>query len=160
LLEGCPIVARGTLIPRRALVVSEPFGRELDAGAVAAALARGLQRGGAPAPDLCPLPGAPRGGRPAERLAELLAGERFDARMLDSRALVVAARALEPRTLAGSLAFEVATRARQNGVPCYAVTAHDRIDSFDARVLDLQVVLETVDARALARAGRTLAAII
>jgi hypothetical protein len=154
-------VARSTLIPRRALVVSESLGPGLAAGVVAAALARGLQRGGAPAPDLCAIARkGPRAAHPAEHLAGLLAGERFDARMLDSRAVVVAARALDRRRLTGSLAFEVATRARQSGVPCYAVTARDRIDSFDARVLDLQVVLEAADTRALARAGRTLAAIV
>ena len=70
------------------------------------------------------------------------------------------ARSLSRHTLTRTLAFEVATRARQSGVPCYAVAARNGLSSFDARVLDLQVVLEAASAPALARAGRTLAAII
>jgi len=67
---------------------------------------------------------------------------------------------LEEQTLAGSLAFEAATRARQAGVPCYAVTAVNRLNAFDLRILDLQVVLEASTGRALRVAGRRLAAIV
>jgi glycerate kinase len=80
--------------------------------------------------------------------------------MLRSRAVVIAAARLDERTLAGSPAFEIATRARQAGVPAYAVTADDGLDAFDARMLDLQLVLQARDGRALAAAGRRLAGIV
>jgi hypothetical protein len=73
---------------------------------------------------------------------------------------VIAAGRLADDTLAGSLAFEAATRARQGGVPACAVTAHHRLDPFEARIVDLQVVLEAGSARALAAAGRKLATLI
>ena len=55
---------------------------------------------------------------------------------------------LDRGTLAGSPAFEIATRARQAGVPAYAVTGVNELDAFDARMLDLQVILQASDARA------------
>lgn len=148
-------------IPLHVLVVSERLGPGLDAAGAAAALADGLVAGGAPAPDLCPLVTVPRRGAnaPAE-LARLLDAAGLHARMLASRAVVIAVRSLAERTLVASLAFEVATRARQSGVPCYAVTANNRLDSFDARILDLQAVLEAATPRELERAGRELAAIV
>jgi glycerate kinase len=74
--------------------------------------------------------------------------------------VVIAAARLDERTLAGSPAFEIAIRARQSGVPAYAVTAHNGLGAFDARMLDLQLVLEASDARALSAAGRRLAAVV
>lgn len=76
--------------------------------------------------------------------------------MLAARAVVIATHRLDEQTLAGSPAFELATSARQNGVPAYAVTAENNLDPFDARMLDLQVILEVSSARALAAAGRKL----
>ena len=61
------------------------------------------------------------------------------------------------RTLLGSLSFEIASRARQAGVPAYAVTAENALDAFDARILDLQLILQARTGRALQAAGRTLA---
>jgi glycerate kinase len=84
----------------------------------------------------------------------------FDARMRRARAVVLAQWRLQERTLAGSAAFEIATRARQAGVPAYAVTAENTLDAFDARILDLQVILEASTARALAAAGRRLAELV
>jgi hypothetical protein len=142
-------------------VVCERFGPGLAADQVGEALARGLVDGGAPAPDVCALMAVRTGEADvAERIARQLAAASFDARMLDSRAVIVAARSLAPRTLARSLAFEVATRARQAGVPGYAVAARSRLSSFDARVLDLQVVLEAGTAPRLRRAGRSLGEIV
>ncbi len=138
---------RAELIPETLLLASEGFGRALGAEQVAGALARGLARGGRPDVQQCPLGEAP------EDLA-------FDARLRRSRAVVIAAASLDERTLAGSPAFEIATRARQAGVPAYAVTARDRLSAFDARMLDLQLVLEARDPRALARAGRRLASVL
>jgi glycerate 2-kinase len=145
LLEGCPIVAAAPLIPRRALVVSGAFGARLRAEAVGEAIARGLVAGGAPAPGVA-------------ELDELAAD--FDARMRAARAVIVAARELDARAIARSAAFEVATRARQAGVPAYAVTAANRLSSFDTRVFDLQLVLEARTARALTAAGGRLAKVL
>jgi len=74
--------------------------------------------------------------------------------------VVIAVAALRERTLAGSAAFEVATLARQNGVPCYAVAADVALDAFDLRVLDLQLVLEARGQAALRRAGERLAGVL
>ncbi len=90
----------------------------------------------------------------------VLDGLGFDARMLAARAVVLAVQRLRERTLAGSVAFEIATRARQAGVPGYAVAAVDELDSFDARMLDLQVVLTADSRRALRGAGGRLAGIV
>jgi glycerate kinase len=144
-------------IPRATLVATGSFGTRLPAPHVAAAIARGLQAGGLPAPDLCPiaLGEAPRGDMRA-----LLGALDFDARMRRSRAVVLGEWHLAERTLEGSVAFEIATRARQAGVPTYAITAENGLDSFDARILDLQVILLAQSTRALAAAGRRLAAVI
>lgn len=84
----------------------------------------------------------------------------FDERMKVSRAVVIAAPRLDEHTLLGSLPFEVATRARQAGVPCYAVTGENVLALFDARILDLQVVIEARSERSLRGAGRRLAEIL
>jgi glycerate kinase len=72
----------------------------------------------------------------------------------------VAQARLREDTLAGSAAFELATRARQAGVPAFGITAENRLDSLDARILDLQAILEASTARALEAAGRKLASLI
>lgn len=143
-----------TFIPERLLIAAEPFGPALPAARVASAIARGVRAAGRPAPELFPLegPGA-QAGDARERLDAL----GFDALMLPSRAVVVACAHLQERTLAGSMSFEIATRARQAGVPAYAVTACDELDAFDQRMLDLQLVLEARTVRALAAAGGRLA---
>ena len=87
----------------------------------------------------------------------LLQAMDFDARMRAARAVVVGAERLDERTLVGSTVFEIATRARQAGVPAYAVTGENALSLFDARILDLQVILEARDPRALRRAGEKLA---
>lgn len=146
----------GTAIPTRTLILSEPFGERLGAGRAAEALAAGLLEGGAPEPELCPLERPV----PAAHARELLDELGFDVRMRASRALLLTVRRLEESTLAGSLAFEAATRARQSGVPCYAVAAVNRLNAFDMRILDLQMVIEASAPRALRGAGRRLAAVI
>jgi hypothetical protein len=45
-------------------------------------------------------------------------------------------------------------------VPCYAVVGSNQLDSFGARVLDLQVVLEAGTPAQLRAAGRRLAELI
>ena len=45
-------------------------------------------------------------------------------------------------------------------MPAYAITAENELDAFDARILDLQVILEAHDARTLSGAGRRLADLV
>jgi hypothetical protein len=166
LLEGCPIVER---IPRHLLIASVRFGPRLSARGVGEAIARGVTAAGGPAPDLCPLePGVDAPARigsarePAPKRAEptavaaTLAAAGFDRRMRAARAIVIAVPELMERALAGSLAFELATRARQGGVPAFAITAHEALNPFDARMLDLQLILEAGSARSLASAGEQI----
>jgi hypothetical protein len=166
LLEGCPIVR---LIPQRLLIAAGPFGPDLPASVVLAAITRGLQAGGAAEPDPCPLPRPAEAALPAkdaqpspdaDEVRALLDALHFDTRMRSARAVVVCTRRLEERALAGSATFEIATRARQGGVPAYAVTGENRLGPFDTRILDLQVVLVAGSAGALAAAGRKLARLI
>jgi glycerate kinase len=64
----------------------------------------------------------------------------FDRRMLDSLAVVTGEGQLDEQTLQGKALFEVATRCRQSGVPCYAVVAVDALDAFGKRLLNIEVV--------------------
>jgi glycerate kinase len=133
------------VISRTVLVAPEPFGT-LSAARVAAALGRGLRAGDASLEvDLLPVELAVAG---------------FDERMRAARAVVLGAGRLDERTLLGSATFELATRARQAGVPAYAVARENALSLFDARILDLQVVLQAGDTRALRRAGEKLAALV
>jgi glycerate kinase len=145
-----------TLLPRAPLIAAGAFSRQMDAERVAHSLARGLAAGGRPQVDLCLLPGVEED--PA--LRELLVELHFDERMHVARAVIIAAARLHEETLAGSMTFEIATRARQGGVPAYAVTAENELDGFDARLLDLQAIFAARSARALESAGRRLAQIV
>ena len=153
-----PALPREPAIPTTALVASGSLGATLQPARAAQAIARGLQAGGSPAPDLCPLEIEREDERGALR-RELHAID-LDARIHRARALIVACARLDERSLPGSAVFEVATRARQMGVPAYAVTADNRLSLFDARVLDLQTILVAGGARSLAAAGRKLAGLI
>jgi glycerate 2-kinase len=144
------------LIPDRLLLASGPFGPGMSAGRVASAIGRGVRTGGLPEADLCPIPPCEIDGG----MRELLDALDFDARMRRARAVIIGDQHLEERTLAGSVTFEIATRARQGGVPAYAVTAENALDEFDARILDLQVILEASGTRALVAAGRKLAGLV
>jgi glycerate kinase len=81
----------------------------------------------------------------------------FDRRMRASRAVVVGEGRLDRQTLAGKIAGEIATRARQSGVPCHAIVGRCEMDRFDQRILDLQVVLEARTLAELETAGAELA---
>ena len=81
----------------------------------------------------------------------------FDGRMRGARALVVGDGRLERGTLQRRVTGEIATRARQIGVPCHAVAGIDAIDRFDARILDLQAIIEASSIAALEAAGEALA---
>jgi glycerate kinase len=143
------------MISRTLLIVAGEF-TGLSAQRVASAISRGLAGGGWPTEE-CPLEHAER---PPAELRELLHELDLDARMRRARAVVLAERRLREDTLAASATFEIATRARQAGVPAYAVTAENTLSAFDARVLDLQVILEASRERALEEAGRQLAELV
>src|SRR5271166_2116212 len=143
-------------VPTRVLVATGPFGAALSAEQVAAAIDGGLRAGGLDPADLCPLDPVAADG--ALRLQ--LDAVEFDTRMRRSRAVIIGAERLDQRTLAGSVAFEIATRARQGGVPAYAVARESSLGSFEARILDLGEILVAGDRRRLRVAGRKLALMI
>jgi glycerate kinase len=103
----------------------------------------------------------------AELGAELVAGAAFvldavsfDLRLHGARAVVTGEGKLDQQSLAGKLVSEIATRARQTGVPCHAIVGTRELDSFGARVLDLQAVLEASTVAEIEAAGRRLAEVI
>lgn len=107
------------------------------------------------------------GGLWAQLGAELVAGAPFvlnaigfDARMLASRAVVTGEGRLDRQSLVGKVVSEVATRARQSGVPCHAVVGSNALERFDTRILDLQLILEATTLTELHEAGAELGATI
>ena len=81
----------------------------------------------------------------------------FDARMRAARAVVVGEARLDRATLGGRVAGEIAIRARQAGIPCHAVVLRNAIERFDARILDVQAILEAATVAELEAAGERLA---
>jgi hypothetical protein len=130
-------------IPDTLLLAVCALSADMPAARVAETLAKGVRAAGMGEPDLCPIEDGPPAG--------------FNERMRSARAVVLGAERLDPTTLAGSDVFEIATRARQAGVPAYAVTGANELDAFGARMLDLQVILEVHTLRGLAAAGTKLA---
>jgi glycerate 2-kinase len=130
----------------------------------------GLARGMGRDPRGIPMTGAAgglSGGLWAAFGAELVPGAAFvldavgfDARMRAARAVVTGEGCLDSQSLAGKAVSEVATRARQAGVPCHAIVGTRELDSFGARVLDLDTVYEATTLEELEQAGRRLAAIL
>src|SRR5205807_6699276 len=84
----------------------------------------------------------------------------FDRRMRACRAVVTGEGRLDQQSLAGKAVSEVATRARQAGVPCHAIVGQRDLDPFGARILDLQAMLEAGTRSQLRGAGRRLAGLI
>jgi glycerate kinase len=84
----------------------------------------------------------------------------FDARMRAARAVIVGEGRIDEQTLQGKIAGEVATRARQAGVPCFAIVGSSALDAFGARMLDLQRVIEATDLDAIAAAAASLVDVI
>jgi glycerate kinase len=64
------------------------------------------------------------------------------------------------QSLVGKVVSEVATRARQSGVPCHAVVGARELDSMGARILDLDRVIEASTLAQLEAAGRSLAEVV
>jgi glycerate kinase len=107
------------------------------------------------------------GGLWAELGAELVQGAQFildalefDRRMRTARAIVTGEGKLDQQSLAGKVVSEVCTRARQAGVPCHAIVGTRELDSFGARVLDLQAVYEASTTRQISAAARRLADVL
>jgi glycerate 2-kinase len=84
----------------------------------------------------------------------------FDRRMRSARAVVTGEGKLDQQSLAGKLVSEVATRARQAGVPCHAIVGTLELNTFGVRVLDLQAVLAASTLRQISAAARRLADVI
>ncbi len=82
----------------------------------------------------------------------------FDARLRAARAVVVGEGRIDEQTLHGKVAGEIATRARQGGVPAYAVVGANGIDLFAQRILDLGEIREAGTPSELEAAGAALAA--
>jgi glycerate 2-kinase len=146
------------MIPQTLLVAGTAFDERLDAERATNAIVLGLSDGGRLA-EACAIELSAASGSAAENTA-LLVSLDFDVRMRAARAVVLVAARLHEETLAGSITFEIATRARQAGVPAYAVTGEDLLDSFDARILDLQTILQARTHRSLRSAGRKLAELV
>ena len=74
--------------------------------------------------------------------------------------MIVGEGRLDRTSLQGKIAAEVATRARQIGVPAHAIVGSCALERFDARILDLQEILEAVDEAAIAAAAASLIRVI
>jgi glycerate kinase len=152
-------------IPSTILVAPHSFKGTLPAGEVADAIGRGLEQGGwevelCPVVGACPVADPGDGPDPEESAALALDLLDFDRRMLAARAVVTGEGRLDRHSLAGNVLSEVATRARQAGVPCHAIVGERRLDAFGARILDLQAVLVARTPAQLRAAGRRLARLI
>ncbi len=84
----------------------------------------------------------------------------FDSRIRAARAVVTGEGRLDGQSLVGKAVSEVATRARQAGVPCYAIVGRSELDAFGARILDLETIWEAGTLAELRAAGRRLAALL
>ncbi len=111
-------------IPTELLVVADRFDHSLSAAVVSEALRAGLAASGLPA-----------------RVTTLDSPD-YNAQMLAAHAVITGVGHLGAESLTGALLSEVATRARQAGVPCHAVVGSRALDLFELRILDLQLVLE------------------
>lgn len=84
----------------------------------------------------------------------------FGERMLAARAVITGEGQLDQQTLLGKAVGEVATRARQSGVPCHAIVGQMAMTAFDARILDFESVREAGSADAIAVAAESLAPLL
>jgi glycerate kinase len=116
-------------VPTEVLIAPDGFSGALTAREVADALQRGLAASGQPAQ----VSGGVEGG---ERRIPLVTEIRA------ARAVITGMGCLDRHGLMGTFLSEVATSARQSGVPCHAVVGSNRLDLFELRILDLQLVLE------------------
>src|SRR5262245_7437013 len=80
----------------------------------------------------------------------------FDDRMRAARAVIVGEGRIDEQTLQG----KIGGRARQSGVPCFAIVGCNALDAFGARMLDLQRIVEAPDLDAMSAAAASLAEVI
>jgi glycerate kinase len=83
-----------------------------------------------------------------------------DARMRAAQAVIVGEGRIDQQTLAGKLAGELATRARQAGVPCHAIVGTNALDPFGARILDLQTITEARTLEEITAAAEALVPVL
>lgn len=82
----------------------------------------------------------------------------FDRRMRGARAVITGEGRLDFQTLEGKLVGEIGTRARQAGVPLFAVVGRNDLDDFGKRMIDLQQVREASTLEEMEAAGAALGA--
>lgn len=80
----------------------------------------------------------------------------FDDRARAAFAVVTGEGRLDEQTIGGKAVFEVATRCRQAGVPCYAVVGQDALGAFEHRMMNIEVESGTDVERAAGRLARRL----
>jgi glycerate kinase len=80
----------------------------------------------------------------------------FTARMTASRAVITGEGSLDHQTLLGKAVGEVATRARQSGVPCHAIVGRMGMTEFESRILDFESWHEAGTAKQIAAAAASL----
>jgi glycerate kinase len=84
----------------------------------------------------------------------------YDARMRAAAAVIVGEGRLDETSLHGKALGEAATRARQSGVPCFAIVGANALDLFEARILDLQRVVEAPTLKRMETAAASLADVL
>lgn len=109
-------------------------------------------------PDATSGPWVQLGARVVAGAPFVLAALGFDERMRAAHAVIAGSARLDDATLRGGVAGEIATRARQSGVPCHAIVGANLADRFEARILDLQAISEASTPAAVETAAEALAA--
>jgi len=84
----------------------------------------------------------------------------YDRRVTDCDLVITGEGRIDDQTLQGKIAGEAATRARQAGVPCFAIVGRNELDAFGARLLDIQRIVEAHDLGEIEAAAASLAELI
>jgi len=82
----------------------------------------------------------------------------FDERLARAAAVLTGEGRIDLQTTQGKVVGEVATRARQRGVPCSAIVGRRELDRFGQRMLDLDAVREATTLEAIEDAAAQLGA--
>lgn len=77
--------------------------------------------------------------------AKELKQKTFSQRLLASKNLVICKQTVCHRDLTQGSFRDIATHARQNGVPCDVVTSNCQLNLFELRILDIQRVIQLDD---------------
>ena len=138
-------------VPTEVLIAPGDFSGAFTAQEVAEALQRGLAASGQPARVSPAVDGREsRAEGQGPPVAEIRA----------ARAVITGMGCLDRQGLMGTFLSAVATSARQSGVPCHAVVGSNRLDLFELRILDLQLVLEATTLPEIEAAGAEIGAAI